>query len=122
MEVLGIGGCVELGLRIQGCSASMEVLGNQRCTMQIRPPLSVALDVAKGLAHLHDIGVVHGRVKASNVLFCDSGEAKVAVPCLSTLLNHVKTNSQRIKNQGFEPMTVAPEVQTPQIQLCPSQL
>jgi len=44
----------------------------------------VALDISRGLAFLHQTGVIHRDIKASNVLLTEHGRAKIADVGLAT--------------------------------------
>ena len=46
-------------------------------TLSIEQAVAVVTQVARGLAHAHQIGVVHRDIKPSNVLVTDDGEAKI---------------------------------------------
>lgn len=58
--------------------------------MQVRYGRTVALDVAQGLAYLHARGIVHGRMKSSNVLMNKAGVAKICDVALAEMLSHCK--------------------------------
>lgn len=58
--------------------------------MQVQHGRAVGLDIAKGLAYLHSQGIVHGRLKSSNVLMNKAGVAKVSDPHLHLLLSHCR--------------------------------
>ena len=52
---------------------------------------TVALDIAHGLGYLHSQGLVHGRLKSTNVLMNKAGVAKISDVALPKLLSHCKT-------------------------------
>jgi serine/threonine protein kinase len=68
--------------------------------------IHAAIDVAAGLSYLHEYGLVHGDVKARNVLFDDAGKARlIDFSCalrLGTLLRrpHGTITQQRPRSDG----------------------
>jgi serine/threonine protein kinase len=56
-----------------------ETLEQRRSEGQLgaRAALAIAVDVARGLAHAHQAGIVHADVKPSNVFLCDDGTVKL---------------------------------------------
>ena len=58
--------------------------------LQIKHGRTVGLDIARGLAYLHSQGMVHGRLKSSNVLMNKAGVAKLSDPHLLSLLSHCR--------------------------------
>ena len=61
--------------------------------VQVRHGGTIAQDIIRGLAYLHARGIVHGRLKTTNVLLNRSGVAKVADAALGSLLSHCKASS-----------------------------
>lgn len=59
--------------------------------MQKEHGQTVALDIAYGLAYLHSQGLVHGRLKSTNVLMNKAGVAKLSDAALGRLLIHCKS-------------------------------
>ncbi|KAK1428075.1 hypothetical protein QVD17_16902 [Tagetes erecta] len=60
--------------------------GNAENTLSWRERFEIILGTAKGLAHLHQMKVIHYNMKSSNVLIDCSGEAKVGDFGLAALL------------------------------------
>ncbi|KAI3829509.1 hypothetical protein L1987_03634 [Smallanthus sonchifolius] len=60
--------------------------GNDENTLSWRERFEIILGTAKGLAHLHQMKVIHYNMKSSNVLIDCSGEAKVGDFGLAALL------------------------------------
>jgi serine/threonine protein kinase len=55
--------------------------------------LQIALDVARGLAYLHELvnpQIIHGHLKSSNILLDENLNAKVTDFCLSKLTRDKK--------------------------------
>jgi hypothetical protein len=67
------------------------------------PALQVAVEVARALAHAHQVGVVHRDIKPSNVFLTEDGWAKV----LDFGLAHVLGAARRL--DGGTPRYMAPE-------------
>ncbi|KAL1541997.1 non-specific serine/threonine protein kinase [Salvia divinorum] len=44
--------------------------------------IQIALDVARGLRHIHDNGFIHHNIRSSNILLCDDETAKIIDPLL----------------------------------------
>lgn len=63
------------------------------CFMQREHGQTVALDIATGLGYLHSQGLVHGRLKSTNVLMNKAGVAKLSDVALNKLLSHCKTGT-----------------------------
>lgn len=61
--------------------------------MQREHGQTVALDIASGLGYLHSQGLVHGRLKSTNVLMNKAGVAKLSDVALNKLLSHCKTSN-----------------------------
>jgi len=76
-EFVALDGAVVLALELAAGGTLAAVLGRRD---RLSPAeVSAALSpIASALAHAHGKGVVHGDVSASNVLFADSGHAKLA--------------------------------------------
>lgn len=49
----------------------------RRGPLGVTEALRVVLQIAKGLAHAHDRGIVHGDIKPANVFICTSGVVKI---------------------------------------------
>ncbi|GJX71218.1 probable LRR receptor-like serine/threonine-protein kinase IRK [Tanacetum coccineum] len=60
--------------------------GNSENTLLWRERFDIILGTARGLAHLHQMKVIHYNIKSTNVLIDCSGEAKVGDFGLATLL------------------------------------
>ncbi|XP_071689805.1 leucine-rich repeat receptor-like protein kinase PXC2 [Rutidosis leptorrhynchoides] len=60
--------------------------GNSENTLSWRERFEIILGTAKGLAHLHQMKVIHYNIKSANVLIDCSGEAKVGDFGLAALL------------------------------------
>src|SRR5512138_483705 len=48
-----------------------------RGPLSVRESLRICIEVAKGLAHAHERGVVHRDLKPANVFVCEDGQVKV---------------------------------------------
>ncbi|KAF7360494.1 Protein kinase domain-containing protein [Mycena venus] len=75
--------------------------------------LSLTLDVALGLEHLHDQGIVHGDLKGDNIYITPSGRACIADFGLSSIITSLSsaqfTNSSE-QNRGGTVRYQAPEL------------
>ena len=82
---------------------------------------TVALDIASGLGYLHSQGLVHGRLKSTNVLMNKAGVAKLSDVALNKLLSHCKTGNSE-KTLRPPPMQEESEIRLTEVcQLCSSQ-
>ena len=61
------------------------------------------MDIASGLGYLHNQGLVHGRLKSTNVLMNRAGVAKLTDVALPKLLSHCKATiiPAKLSEVGF---------------------
>lgn len=71
-----------------------------------REKMQILLDVARGLVYLHHHSIIHGDIKAKNVLLSATVDAKLATP--DRYSADTANSSQR--NGGTSPFWTAPEV------------
>eukprot|EP01038_Epipyxis_sp_PR26KG_P008110 gene8110-10985_t len=86
----------------------------QLITMTPKMKLSIMLDIASGVNHLHTYGIVHGRIKASNILLFEGYRAKLS----DFGYNEYLTNNSRINLKGMHGFRWSP----PEIVLQENQL
>lgn len=74
----------DAGRSEQGPYLALELLKGQTLAQRLeqgpialREALRIGVEVAKGLAHVHDHGVVHRDLTPGNVYLCDDGQVKV---------------------------------------------
>ncbi|CEL62799.1 Dual specificity protein kinase shkD OS=Dictyostelium discoideum GN=shkD PE=3 SV=1 [Rhizoctonia solani AG-1 IB] len=68
--------------------------------------VQLSLQISHGLAHIHQVGVVHGRLRAANVLVSLTGNAILSDPCLLEMGGTGFTEQYLKENVGW----LAPEI------------
>lgn len=89
------------------------ILPQHRVSLKPSDKVSILIDVAKAVEHLHKYGIVHGRIKDANIMLYPDLRAKVAEVGVHTFLS----NKSRLSMKGTHGIRwTAPEVMQQEVE------